>query len=128
MPTILELTPEERAHYIRQARDRPGPPPLTASQQQKRERLLARAHEAAAELRHRFGVKRVILFGSLAHTAWFASDSDVDIAVEGLSGGDFWEAWRVVERIIEERQVDLVEFEYATPALRRAIKRHGIEL
>jgi hypothetical protein len=26
-------------------------------------------------------------------------DSDVDLAVEGLAGDDYWRAWRMVERI-----------------------------
>ena len=46
---------------------------------------MGRIRETAAVLKSRFGVRRVILFGSLAHDAWFMPDSDVDIAVEGLS-------------------------------------------
>jgi len=37
-------------------------------------------------LKSRFGARRVVLFGSLAHAAWFAPHSDVDLAVEGLVG------------------------------------------
>jgi predicted nucleotidyltransferase len=79
-------------------------------------------------LKSRFGVRRVVIFGSLAHAAWFIPDSDVDLAVEGLAPKDFWQAWRIVEEIISDRPVDLIELEAASESLRRAIKRHGIEL
>jgi len=79
-------------------------------------------------LKARFGVRRVVLFGSLAHAAWFVPDSDVDLAVEGLVDGDYWEAWRLVEEVIGDRPVDLIEIERAGESLRRAIERYGVEL
>jgi predicted nucleotidyltransferase len=79
-------------------------------------------------LKTRFGARRVILFGSLAHAAWSTPDSDVDLAVEGLVGEDYWRAWRALEAIIEDRPVDLIETEMAGESLRRAIQRHGVEL
>jgi predicted nucleotidyltransferase len=69
-----------------------------------------------------------VLFGSLAHEAWFAPDSDVDLAVEGLASDDYWRAWRLAEEIIGDRLVDLIEIETAGESLRRAIERYGIEL
>jgi predicted nucleotidyltransferase len=82
----------------------------------------------AAVLRARFGARRVILFGSLAHAAWFAPDSDIDLAVEGVAAGQYWEAWRVAEAIIPDRPVDLVDMETAGEGLRRAIDRYGLDL
>ena len=79
-------------------------------------------------LKARFGVRRVVLFGSLAHAAWFVPDSDVDLAVEGLAGDDYWRAWRQIEEIIGDRPVDLIEIEMAGESLRRAIQRYGVEL
>jgi len=76
----------------------------------------------------RFGARRVILFGSLAHAAWFAGDSDIDLAVEGMAAGQYWEAWRVAEAIIADRPVDLVELETAGEGLPRAIERYGLDL
>jgi predicted nucleotidyltransferase len=69
-----------------------------------------------------------VLFGSLAHAAWFVADSDVDLAVEGLAGVDYWRAWRLVEDVIGDRLVDLVEIETAGESLRQAIERYGVEL
>ena len=128
MPTALELTREEWKRYVEAASRRPAPPELTLEEQHERERLLKRIREAAAVLKTRFGVRRVMLFGSLAHAAWFMPDSDVDLAVEGLSGEDYWAAWRLVEEIIGERPVDLIEIESAGESLCSAIERHAVEL
>jgi predicted nucleotidyltransferase len=79
-------------------------------------------------LKTRFGARRVILFGSLAHAAWFMPDSDVDLVVEGLAGDDYWRAWGLIEEIVADRPVDLIEIETAGESLRRAIQRYGVEL
>jgi predicted nucleotidyltransferase len=55
----------------------------------------------------------VFLFGSLADARWFSPDSDVDLAVEGMSGDAYWKAWRLVEETIADRAVDLVDIETA---------------
>ena len=128
MPTALELTRAERKRYLEAAGRRPVPPELTPAERHARERLLSRIREAATLLKSRFGVQRVILFGSLAHAAWFAPDSDVDLAVEGLQGEAHWQAWRLLEEIIHDRPVDVIEIETAGESLRRAIQRYGEEL
>jgi len=89
---------------------------------------LRRIAEVAEALKQRFGVRKVILFGSLAHRAWYGSDTDVDLAVEGLRLEDYWAAWKVAEGIIGDRTVDMVEFERAKPSLKQSIIRSGIEL
>jgi len=128
MPTALELTREGWKSYLEAARRRPVPPELTPAERRARERLLDRIREAAAVMKARFGARRVLLFGSVAHAAWFMPDSDVDLAVEGLVGDNYWQAWRLVEEIIGDRPVDLIEIEMAGESLRRAIQRHGVEL
>jgi predicted nucleotidyltransferase len=128
MPTARELTREGWQPYIEAASRRPHLPDLTVEEHRERERLLGRVRLAAAELKKRFSVRRVMLFGSLAHEAWFVADSDVDLAVEGLDGDAYWHAWRIVEEAMGDRLVDLIEVETATGSLRRAIERHGIEL
>jgi predicted nucleotidyltransferase len=128
MPTALELTREGWRSYLEAARRRPAPPEVTPAEHRARERLLDRVREAAAVLKARYGARRVVLFGSLAHAAWFMPDSDVDLAVEGLAGDDYWRAWRLVEEIIGDRPVDLIEIEMVGESLKRAIQRYGIEL
>lgn len=128
MPTALELTREQlRRRYRKARRHQPPSSPLTAGEWLEQEALLQRTAQAAKVLKTRFGARRVILFGSLAHRAWFAPDSDVDLVVEGLKG-DYWQAWRSVEEIVGDREVDLIEIESAPNSLHRAIQRYGIDL
>ena len=93
-----------------------------------RDALLKQVRSAARTLKQRFGAQRVILFGSLAHEAWYAVDSDVDLAVEGLPNDAYWQAWRTIEEIIRDRPVDLIEIETARESLRNAIERSGVPL
>ncbi|MFQ6102248.1 MAG: nucleotidyltransferase family protein [Anaerolineae bacterium] len=127
MPTALELSRDEWKRYIGTSSRRRPRPILTEAERRERERLRRRVRDAVAVLKARFAVRRVVLFGSLAHEAWFVSDSDVDLAVEGLDAKDYWRAWRLVEEIIADRPVDLVEIEAADDALARAIRRYGVE-
>jgi len=128
MPTALELTREGWKPYIEAVRRRPAPPGLSPDERHAREWLLGRIREASVALKSRFGARRVVLFGSLAHAAWFMPDSDVDLAVEGLTSNDYWKAWRLVEEIIGDRPVDLIEMETANESLLRAIQRYGVDL
>jgi len=128
MPTALELTREEWKHYVKAASRRLEPVAISPEVEEARKQLLTRVHKAAAALKSRFAVRRVILFGSLTHPAWFMLDSDVDLAVGGLDPKGYWQAWRIVEEIVGDRPVDLVEIETARESLRRAIERDGIDL
>ena len=127
MATALELTTEQLQKYIEHHRQRKPRVP-TAAEIAEREALIAQARAAAKILREQFGATRVTLFGSLAHQAWFSSDSDVDIMVEGI-GTDYWKAWGVVENIIaHNRRIDLVDWDMASESLRRAVREEGLEI
>jgi len=128
MPTALELRREGWKPYLDAARRRPLPKELTPAERRERDQLLVRVRQAAVVLKAQFGVRRIVLLGSLAHGSWFTRESDVDLAVEGLGSDDYWRAWRAVEDIIAEREVDLIEIETATDSLRRAVERYGVEL
>jgi uncharacterized protein len=126
--TMHDLAPADLERYREAARRRAAARTLARPDAAARDELLRRVRDAAAILRTRYGVKRVILFGSLAHEAWYSADSDVDLAVEGLAGDAYWGAWRAVEEIIADRSVDLVEVETAGASLRSVIERHGVPL
>lgn len=128
MATALELAREGWSPYIEALSRRPAPPELSPEEQRERKQLLARVRQAAAMLKSRFRAQRVVLFGSLAHASWFVRDSDVDLAVEGLSSEDYWQAWRLVEEIIGDRPVDMIDIETSGKSLRQAIERYGLEL
>jgi predicted nucleotidyltransferase len=128
MSETFELTPADLTRYRAAARRRAVSRTLTPADVAARDDLLKRVRSAAVTLRTRYGAKRVILFGSLAHEAWYFADSDVDLAVEGLAGDTIWRAWRAVEEIIGDRPVDLVEVETARASLRSVIERTGVPL
>lgn len=128
MPTALELKRKDWEPYIGAVARRTVDVALTPAEQKERERLLDQVHEVAKILKQRFAVRRVILFGSLAHGGWFIPDSDVDLAVDGLAVTDFWAAWRVAEEIIGDRPVDFIDLADVSEGLRRAIERHGVDL
>ncbi len=128
MPTALELDRKEWNRYLKAAKRRRRVAALTPMDPREKQRLMAQIRKLAAELKTRFGVHRVVLFGSLAQGTGFTADSDVDLAVEGLMEDAFWDAWRLAEEIIPDRPVDLIELEKASPSLREAIERYGVSL
>lgn len=126
MPTILEMSRDEWLPYA-QALSREKPRQLTPEEIAQRNELIERARQAAEMLRQKYGARRVILFGSLAHQAWFDPETDVDIAAEGLED-DYFRAWSDVEQFFPDRKLDLIDWAMATEALRNAIERKGIEI
>jgi predicted nucleotidyltransferase len=122
----LQLTAEQLSVYRRTAQVR--------WQRQQRESTRRRrqawrfARRAAALLKQEYGATRVVVFGSLAHGAWFHAGSDLDLAVEGLKPGVIWRAWSAVERVAPGFQVDLIELETATDRLHQRIQEQGKEL
>ncbi len=80
--TAAELTPEEIKKYARTARAR-----LQARcrrMEARRARAWEEARRGAALLKNEFGVKRVMVFGSLCHPNLFYERSDIDLAVWGI--------------------------------------------
>ncbi len=63
-----------------------------------RDKIMKEVQNIALFLVQRYNVTRVILFGSFAK-GQHRFDSDVDIAVEGLSGRDYWKAWGEVDNL-----------------------------
>lgn len=93
---------------------------------QRREQGLAVAQNAAQVLREEFGVRQVVLFGSVLSKASFHENSDLDLAVWGLSPTDYIKA---VARLtaLSSFSIDLVEAETASPHLQAGIEQ-GITL
>jgi predicted nucleotidyltransferase len=69
----------------------------------------------------------VIIFGSLAHGAWFHPRSDIDLAVEGLAPESFWRAGSALDHLEPAFEIDLIAFEAAPPELAQEIAQ-GQEL
>ena len=126
--TALELTPQEwKAYKPRRAQAHLSH--RASSQLANRRRQAWRVARRAAELlRQDFGASRIVVFGSLAHGAWFHARSDIELAVEGLQPGIIWRAWSAIERSSPDFQIDLIEMETATERLRQRIQEQGKEL
>jgi predicted nucleotidyltransferase len=97
-----------------------------------RDRLAREKHESAARaavaamverLRSEPGVRRVVLFGSLAGGE-VHERSDIDLAVEGLAR-EREAAVAAALALMTSIHVDLVRFEDASPELRTRIEQSG---
>jgi predicted nucleotidyltransferase len=92
----------------------------------KKEHLLRKVKLCAKALKA-LGGTRVVLFGSLA-TGRFRKDSDIDIAVEGLSVDAYFKALGMLEEKLDTVHFDLVDMKEATPSVKKRIQREGIQL
>jgi predicted nucleotidyltransferase len=94
--------------------------------QRRRSQALAEAERAARMLVERYGVRKVVLFGSLA---WgrFQMTSDVDLAADGLAPERFFRAAADLSREISV-PIDLKLISDCPPVLRRRIAEEGMVL
>lgn len=92
------------------------------------ERAWDLARQVAGELRRRFPVDRVVVFGSLVHPGCFTPWSDVDIAAWGLRPEETFRAIGVAMDSSTEIAVNLVDMAACSPSLRQVIEREGVPL
>ena len=90
--------------------------------EERRARALAAAEACTKLLKERFGVRRIIPFGSLIGQGPWHARSDADLAVEGLQPEDYIPAltacWELFPPDVE---LDLVPLEQAAPELKARI-------
>ncbi len=83
---------------------------------------LAVAKQCSRILKERFGAEQVILFGSLAGDGPWHWNSDIDLAVTGLSSEALWEAQKQLEAVSPSwLTVDLVPLEQVYPEVQARI-------
>jgi len=88
----------------------------------KREEALKAAERCAEYLKARYGVKRVIPFGSVVGDGPWHEGSDLDLAVEGLAAEHFYRALAELERMVPPwLPVDLVPLEEVSERVRKHI-------
>lgn len=109
----------ERFSATYRARDQARREALTG----RAEALRARLPEAARLLRDDFGATRVGVFGSL-HSGGFGEGSDVDLYVDRLRRGRYFEAFDRLT-LLFDADVDLVELTRAPEGLRAHIEEEG---
>jgi len=120
--TALEMNPTEWRNY-RPFHTRKKNQPFAEHSAEARHT----AAEIAQELRNRFKAKKVVLFGSLARGE-FSNRSDIDLAVWGISPGDFYRAVALASGYSRTCAVDLVDAEDCSETLRQNIERERVEL
>lgn len=87
------------------------------------------AREAAALLKDKYGVSKVILFGSLARDDVFDAHSDIDLFLEGWSDeSKYWHMLADVKGVVGSFPVNIVTERDVQPSLMEAIRREGKEL
>ena len=122
----LTITPEQLETYKRTARLRHAR--QQDAERTRREAAWPIAREAARILKAEFGATRVVVFGSLAHSAWFHLHSDLDLAAVGIAPERFLRAWIALDKIGDGYEIDLIDYDTAPERLRASIDRDGIPL
>jgi predicted nucleotidyltransferase len=113
----MKMTTEQLKTYIISAKKREQT--RLAKLEERRQRGLMLAKEAARLLKTQFGATKVILFGSLL-TNKFHENSDIDLAVSGLTENRYFQAVGCLLGL-GEFKFDLVEIAQARPEIRQAI-------
>jgi len=100
-----------------------GEPMTMGNPHTRRRRAQEAAGACARVLKEQFGVRQVYAFGSLAGQGPWHSRSDVDLAVEGLSPGDYVRALSTLYRLLPDGlELDLLTLEDAPPEMVARIK------
>jgi predicted nucleotidyltransferase len=86
------------------------------------------ADHAAALLKQQFGVTEVFLFGSLLQAASIHPESDIDLAVLGLSRDRYCEAVGTLLCAVQGFSVDLIMLETAQDSLLDCVMTQGVRL
>lgn len=86
------------------------------------------AHRVATALYQDFGAAKVAVFGSLAEQGWFRKESDIDIAVWGLSDTQCSDARWKIAGLCPEFKIDLINIEESTRFFCERVKRQAIPL
>ena len=94
----------------------------------RKEQALEIGRKVADMLKKKYGAGHVVLFGSLAHGAWFTPRSDIDIYAEGIPVSSFFKAEADAQEISKGFKVDLVDPGDCPPEMISKIKQEGLEL
>lgn len=87
--------------------------------------LMELANRCAEFLRDRYGVKRVILIGSLAY-GLFHEKSDIDLVVDGLPQDSYIKSLTELYDLLPAGvDINLIPFEDAFDSLKRKVQQKG---
>jgi predicted nucleotidyltransferase/sulfur carrier protein ThiS len=92
---------------------------------QRRQEAEAIAEQCIQLLRQELGVSEVILFGSLRGDSPWHEQSDLDLAVRGVSEEALWQAYqKLAAQIPAWLKLDLVDLDTVSPPIRSRILQH----
>ena len=86
------------------------------------------AHEVAALLYEQFGATQVFVFGSLTEPMQFTKESDIDIAVSGLSNDAYDKAYGKVIYFDTPFKIDFINFDRLEGLFRERVKHQAIPI
>ena len=86
------------------------------------------AYEVATLLYDQFGATRVFVFGSLTDPLAFTKQSDIDIAVSGLSSNEYDKAWSKIWEFESAFKIDLINFDRSKGMFRERVKHQAIPI
>lgn len=128
----LDIPESERQRVLARIKQAQRERPETLKRmKQRQQKGWEAARKIAQMLKQDYGVKRVVLFGSLLNHEYMHDYSDIDIAVWGLDNRLDTRAWTAANYILSPYEfppLDLVPIEKAYPEIREAIERQGVEL
>jgi predicted nucleotidyltransferase len=122
----LQIPAEQIEQYKRTARIRWRTE--RKRREMRREHAWDMARRAATLLKEKYGVPRVMAFGSLTHPDRFTLWSDVDLAAWGLTPANWLRAMAAVRDLSSEIELNLVDVATCSPELLTAIEREGVPL
>lgn len=127
MPKMArDLTSEDKKHYLATAKKRERE--KQSALQNRINRALTLADQAASLLRYKYSAERVVLFGSLTDIQTFTLWSDVDIAAWGLTADNFLKAMSDVDALDSEIEINLVDIHTAKASLMENILTQGQDI
>ena len=125
MRHLTEETRQEIIAEVLAARENREQFLLEMKQRQKEGLELAK--KCANFLKEKYGVSKVVLFGSLLDYEQMTPHSDIDLAVWGLPEKDYFKAVGFLLEIADNFSIDLVEIQHARSYILSAINQ-GVEL
>ena len=125
MRHLTEETRQEIIAEVLAARENREQFLLEMKQRQKEGLELAK--KCANFLKEKYGVTKVVLFGSLLDYEQMTPHSDIDLAVWGLPEKDHFKAVGFLLEIADNFSIDLVEIQHARSYILSAINQ-GVEL
>lgn len=86
------------------------------------------AYQVATLLYDQFGATQVVVFGSLTEPMSFTKESDIDIAVSGLSDDAYDKAWSAIWDFKSGFKIDIINFDRSKGRFKERVKYQTIPI